>query len=194
MKKTLRWMMTITLTILLIAVFWAAIVLGQPEQQADVQEEKQPLLNDIPEGRFEASADLNSLLESFPAAVLSYPEGMDAVLTEGESRTVPFEDGKANVIRLNYLFDGRIPVTVETIYPARAVSLISKGAFELKEGSARPVAGLSAAEMTDGTYLRWHAKSQQALYTVTVPVRSDAETVLQALQLRYADGEHSPGR
>ena len=190
MRQALRLLLGTVAAALLIAVFYVAVVLGQPQpnEQAVTVLADQPLLTASPAQTLASEGELESLMTAFPVPVLYAQSGGALTLRAGVSQDAAYEGGFARVVTLTYgaeLNGQTVEITVQSIYPARALSLIPKGSYTIAAVAGQSVAGLSTVRMENDSAIRLHAQSADALYTVTLPKVSAQElgTLLRPLQL-----------
>ena len=189
-RQALRLLLGTTAAALLIAVFYVAVVLGQPQpnDHAVTVRTDQPLLAASPAQTLTSEGELESLMAAFPVPVLYSQSGGALTLRAGVSQDAAYEGGFARVVTLTYgaeLNGQTVEVTVQSIYPARALSLIPKGSYTIAAVAGQSVAGLSTVRMENDSAIRLHAQSADALYAVTLPKVSAQEmgTLLRPLQL-----------
>lgn len=177
------------LALLLIAVFYVSVIMAQPpESEAVSPLPDQPLLSASPAVMVSSDAELDTLLRSFPVAVLS-SAGSGLTLLSGSSCDVAFEGGFARVAELLYQAPDGTTLIATTIYPARALSLLGREDYTLSDQSGTPVAGMATVRMENASTIRLHVQGEEALYAVTAP-RVDAATLsalVRSLQLLTAD-------
>ena len=180
-------------TLLLITLFYLAVVLGQPQEPENpvTVSQDQPLLAASPALNIQSERQLSALSEAFPVPILAFMEGMGPTLQSGTSYDLAFENGFARLTRLEYTTDSGLSFTLTTIYPARALSLLEKGDFTLTGAAAQNLTGLTAVRMEDKDHIRLHAQANDAVYALTVPQMSDESlsTVTRVLQLVSPGGD-----
>lgn len=182
--------------LLLIAVFYVAVVLGHPQQEEGAVQvlQNQPLLAGSPAVNLARGDDPTALLVTFPAPVLHAPADSGATLVQAASYDVAFENGFARMADLTYeaSFNGETRQwSVRTIYPARAISLVEKGSFRMASATAQTVAGQSFIRMENADTLRLHAQGSEAVYLITLPKEAAANhpDMLRTLQLYVKEAE-----
>ena len=189
-RQALRLLLGTIAAALLIAVFYVAVVLGQPQpnDHAVTVRTDQPLLAASPAQTLTSEGELESLMAAFPVPVLYAQSGGALTLRAGVSQDAAYEGGFARVVTLTYgaeLNGQTVEITVQSIYPARTLSLIPKGNYIIAAVAGQSVAGLSTVRMENGSAIRLHAQSADALYAVTLPKVSaqDLGMLLRPLQL-----------
>lgn len=185
-RRAARIVLTAVLAVVLVALFYLAVILGQP--QADDQaavDLSQPLLAASPAQAIASEDQLGGLVAAFPVPVMSFVSGAGPALTAGTSYDTAFEDGFARVVKLQYALPDGGTVTARSIYPARALSLVGREGYRLNEASSLSLAGLRAVRMEGADTIRLHAQSSDALYVLTLPAMSadDLAALTKSLQL-----------
>lgn len=187
LKRSLHTVIAVLAALLLAAVFYLAVVLGQPEaKDAPAPAPDQPLLAASPALQMTTADQLDQLLAGFPVPAMSFLPGAGPELIAGASYDTAFEDGFARVLELRYQLSSGSTVTVQSIYPARTLSLVTREGYTLRTAASYAIAGLPAVRMDGDNTLRFHAQSDQALYVITLP-RMDAEDIsatIRALQVQ----------
>lgn len=179
----------------LIAVFYVAVVLGQPQEDPDKVKvsQDQPVLTASPAQSLTSAGELDSLLQAFPVPMLYAVEGSGLTLTAGMSYDAAYETGFARIAVLQYTAEvsGRqVEMSVQSIYPARALTFVPRGDYHIAEVAGQSLGGMQSVRMEDGEHIRLHVQDAQGIYVLTVPMMNSEEltTVTRSLQL-YAKEE-----
>lgn len=195
-KKALRTILGILAAALMIAVFYVAVVLGQPQKNPDqvVVSQDQPVLTASPAAMLTTEDELDAMLCAFPVAPLYAVEGSKLTLTGGMSYDAAYEDGFARIIILNYTtqLNGRqVDMSVQSIYPARALEFVQKGDYHIARVAGQALAGMQSVRMEDGEHIRLHAQGAEGIYVLTVPLMTADElaAVTRSLQLYTKEAE-----
>ncbi len=183
MKKALRAIGTALLCLLLMAVFYLAVILGEPQNDDSAAlptpRADQPLLSPLPAAVYITDEkQLDQVFSAFPAPVMHVGRGNALTFVQGQCSDVSFEGGLGRVAALTYRTETGLDLTVASIYPARALSLMGKGDYVISGVAGQTLAGLRSVRMENGTHIRLHAQGTEALYTVTVPL-TDAAVLRQ---------------
>ena len=192
-QRLIKAVLLTLLTVLLLAAFYVAVIMGNPQEDgasAITAKQDQPLLPAMASPiRIREESQLGLLLAEFPAPVMAAMHSPALTFAEGLVQDVPFEGGLGRMITLTYSTADGAAVTVASIYPARALSLIAKEDYTISGTAGLPLAGLRSVRMENGRSIRMHAQGTDALYIVTQPVRSAAElrTLTSTLQLYQGD-------
>ena len=132
-----------------------------------------------------------ALISRFIRIAVMFAGGASAKLTfaGGVCEDVPFEGGVARVVTLTYRTESFDTLTVQSIYPARALSLLGKDGRTFTGVIHDKMAGYDYVAMEDAATYRLHAQGEEALYVFTVP-RIDVAALdrwTNALQLYRAE-------
>ncbi len=190
-RRGIKAVLLTLLTIVLLAAFYLAVVMGNPqEDSAPAVQPDQPLLTalDAPVIISE-SGQLGQVLRAFPAPVMAASNPSVAAFESGICQDVPFEDGLGRMVTLAYRTAEGKPLTVTSIYPARATALISKGEYAISSTAGLPLAGLRSVRMEAPGSICMHAQGAEALYVVTLPELSGMalRTLTATLQMYQGD-------
>lgn len=190
-RKIIKAVLASLLTVLLLAAFYIAVVMGNPQKDdssAGSLQADQPL----PEAMsspimITQNSQLSALLEFFPGQVMAAMNTSVLSLQHGLCEDVPFEAGLARRVTLTYRTGDGAAVTVVSIYPARATELIPKGDYTISGTAGLTLAGLRSVRMENAATVRLHAQGKTALYIVTLPHRADLKSLTSTLQLYQGD-------
>lgn len=187
LKKALHVLLMTLLAVILVALFYLAVILGQPEEPENAIDidQTQPLLTASPALNIQSERQVAALAEAFPVPVLAFMEGMGPVLVSGTSYDQAYEGGFARICELRYTTDNGLEITLATIYPARAIELLGKGGYTLTGAAAQNLTGLTAVRMENADHIRLHAQASDAIYALTLPKLTDdtITTVTRVLEL-----------
>lgn len=182
---------TALLAVLLAVVFYVAVILGEPQEadQAVQPLQDQPLLQASPAVTIDGEVNLPALLNSFPVPVMHPLSGSGLRLVSGASYDAAFEDGFGRIVSLKYISDAGQEMTVESIYPARALSLMGRKDYHLAGVAGQSLAGLKSVRMENAAGIRLHAQAEEAIYVVTVPKMDSSELISLTRSLQLFEGE-----
>lgn len=187
LKKALHVLLMTLLAVILVALFYLAVILGQPEEPENAIDinQTQPLLTASPALNIQSERQVAALAEAFPVPVLAFMEGMGPMLVSGTSYDQAYEGGFARICELRYTTDNGLEITLATIYPARAVELLGKDGYTLTGAAAQNLTGLTAVRMENADHIRLHAQASDAIYALTLPKLTDdtLTTVTRVLEL-----------
>jgi len=194
-KKALKIIFGTVLTLLVVAVFYIAVILGHPQPNPEevVVSRDQPVLAAAPAQTLTTAADLAGMLQAFPVPALYAVDGSALTLTGGMSYDATYEDGFARIMLLTYTAEvsgQTVQLEVQSIYPARALEFVQKGDYHIGKVAGQPLAGMQSVRMEDGEHIRLHAQAAEGIYVLTVPAMTADElaAVTRSLQL-YAAGK-----
>jgi hypothetical protein len=171
-KRSLwRRILGILLIPVLLAVFYIAVVMGQPQGEPDksAPAAKQPLPHPLENAMHISSEEqLTQLSADFPAPLMYPAYAEDLVFAGGVLKDTAYEGGVARIATLTYHTADGAELSVVSIYPARALDLMGRGDY--RNASAGPsLAGIPSARMENGDTIRLHAQGNEALYVLTLP-------------------------
>lgn len=192
-RRILKTALLALLTIVLLAAFYIAVIMGNPQEtdsSAITARQDQPLLSPMASPLLiRHQSQLNLLLAEFPAQAMAAMNSSALSFEQALCEDVPFENGLGRRITLFYRTAEGALVTVESIYPARALSLIGKGNYTISGTSGLPLAGLRSVRMENSSAIRMHAQGADALYVVTLPPLSNAALRSLTSTLQLFQGE-----
>jgi len=95
---------------------------------------------------------------------------------------------------LNYtaqLNGKQVDMSVQSIYPARALEFVQRGDYHIAHVAGQALAGLQSVRMEDGVHIRLHAQGAEGIYVLTVPAMTADElaAVTRSLQLYTKEAE-----
>lgn len=76
------------------------------------------------------------------------------------------------VLRLIYRDESGNSIQLDSITPARALSLLDSGGYRLSGTMGHNVAGHRTVRMENSSYIRLHMQTEDGLYAITVPRES----------------------
>lgn len=155
-------------SVVLIVVIGALLVLAQPKQEETEKAEPQPLLTASPALHISAETELRSIVESFPAPVLSFMSGSGNQFVSGSSADAGLQGGFGRVVILNWQMPDGDPMILQSIYPASALSLLGTG-YHFSNIAGPTLFGSESVRMEDAETVRIHAATETGLYAVIVP-------------------------
>lgn len=161
------------LGILLIAALAFAyifLLLGEPvhEEEGEVPAPEESAIT-MPMNALEVpgAANVESLADTFGQPVLSLYGGLE--MRKARIFDTAFGGGFARRVTLTYTFEDGSPLTVESIRPASAVTLLDEDGYRLNAGALYTLGGVSAARIDNGEQIRVFGQSETAVYAVTCP-------------------------
>ena len=188
-RRAVKGVLAALLTIVLLAAFYIAVIMGNPqeaESSAITAKQDQPLVTAMSSPlMITDQGQLGLLLKEFPAPVMAAMHSSVLTFQQGLCEDIPFEDGLGRRVTLTYRTAEGAAVTVVSLYPARALSLIEKADYTISGTAGLPLAGLRSVRMVNDSSVRMHAQGSDALYVVTLPKLSASalRTLTSTLQL-----------
>lgn len=191
-RRILRSVLLALLAAALIFVFYIAVVMGQPQTAgSSASPAPQPLPPPLSAPlTIDSDRELSALAGIFPAPVM-FAGSKTLTFLSGECADVPFEGGVARLVTLTYRTETFDTLTVQSIYPARALSLLGRDGRSFTGMSTDNMAGLKYVGMQDAATLRMHAQGEEALYVFTTPLaeRGTVDQWTNTLQLYRPEAE-----
>lgn len=172
-RRAVKAVLLAMLAIVLIAVFFIAVVMGQPQEEQSARTQvrtNQVLLPALSAPLlYGTEEELASMRGAFPAPWLTPQYASMMTFRGAVLESVPFENGHGRILTLTYLLDSGETVTIASIYPARALELMGKQDYTISGTAGQTLGGLRSVRMENGGYIRLHAQGEEAIYVVTVP-------------------------
>lgn len=193
MKKQFHFLRYLGITALLLVLaflFSLAVILGHPETGERAVEMVQSLMPASPALSMAEGDELIAMRDLFPAPVLMCPTN-ELLAVKASSMDTAFEDGFARILRITYTDQNGSEVIVTSIYPRRAVTLISDSDLSLT-GKGLEIAGYPSARMEGGNRVRMHIQTEFGIYCVETAIDhlDELSGFLQKLQLVIPSEEH----
>ena len=191
-RRAIKAVLLALLTTLLLAAFYIAVIMGNPQEDAAARDARQaqPLPGAMASPILITDESmLYVLLEHFPAQLMAAMQTSALTFEQGLLEDVPFENGLARRATLLYRTAEGAPVTIVSIYPARALALLPKGDYAISGTAGLTLASLRSVRMENDSSIRMHAQGEDALYAVTLPKLSAAalRTLTSTLQRKQGD-------
>lgn len=192
-RRIVKAVLASLLTVVLLAAFYLAVIMGNPqeaESAAVTPQPDQPLVAAMSSPiMITQPSQLGALLDAFPGQVLAAMNAPAMTLQQGICEDVAFEDGLGRKVTLTYRTAEGAAVTVVSLYPARALELIPKADYTFSSTGGLTLAGLRSVRMENGQTIRMHAQGTDALYVVTLPQlpEGDLRTLTQTLSRYQGD-------
>lgn len=156
--------------LLVIALVFAYIflLLGEPDEEAKYVDLPDEELITMPMSALEipGEANLQNLANTFGQPVMAFYGG--PTLQRARVYDTAFGGGYARRVTLTYAFEDGTQLTVESIRPTSAVTLLGSG-YSLSASSLYALGGLDAARMDGGGRICIFGESDTAAYAVLCP-------------------------
>lgn len=175
LKRALRRIGLGLLLALALAFAYVFLLLGEPEEEAKLA---QPVVEEaitLPMSALDmpGEANVQSLADSFGQPVLSLYGGLP--MQKARIYDTAFGGGYARRVTLTYAFEDGALLTVDSLRPTAAITLLGDGGYRLSAGSLYALAGLDAARMDSDAQTCIFAQSDTAVYAVTCPAQHAGE-------------------
>ena len=159
-----------------LAVIYLQLIMISPKEEAgNASATEQPLLMASQAMTLTRTDQLGDLVKAFPVAVLGCQEGHGLTLISGRSRDVAFEGGLGRTATLVYQTDDGRQITANSIYPARALTLLKGYEWHLSPADGPSVAGIPTVRMENGETVRLHMQTENGLYSIETSGVTDEE-------------------
>jgi len=172
LRKVLERVLLAILVVVCIGAFYLAVILA--EVPADQEAPNTPL---VPQVALTAEQprqigslnDFGQLTEYFPAPVLALQANTQLTFAGGLVNDLAYEGFFARLVTLTYNTQTGETLTLLSIYPADAFSLLPGKGYQLKDNLTAALAGMTAVRMENANTVRLHVKGENALYAFTAP-------------------------
>ena len=175
-RKILERVLLTLLVLLCVGAFYIAVILAEapPEEQAahGTPVPQATLSPDQPR-QIGSLSDLGQLVQNFPAPVLAIQPSETIVFDGGLTNDLAYQGAFARIVTLSYHTDKEQSLTLQSIYPVDAFSLLPGEGYTLKNDMTAPIAGMSAVRMEKEGSIRLHVRGQTAMYVFTAPVKDE---------------------
>ncbi len=186
LKKILRVLATVLVSLVAVAVFYLAVVIGQPTEDALLQlnpeSAPQALLSAQLPDIITQESEIQHMLSSYPAPLLRLSPGTDIAFVQGQAYDVAYEGAFARVGELTYQTQDSKTLTLQTIYPKRAFALVDTKGYAISPTLGYTLLHLPAVRMDSTKTVRFHIEGDEALYLITLP-KEYLETAPNLLKL-----------
>ena len=144
----------------------------------------QPSADARPAVSIDQETDLVKLVSDFPAPVMSYMSGSGMIFVSATSADAAVSGGFGRVTTLYWQTVDGEPVTLQSIWPADALSLLEDG-FHFMPVAGPSLFGSMSVRMEKDDAVRLHVTTDQALYVVLLPrsLSGQVSDLCRSLQL-----------
>ena len=171
----------------LLALLAASLILAKPQEEKSETAAARPSENASPAVSIQRESDLVSLISAFPAPVMSFMSGSGMTFVSATSADLAYAGGFARIAVLYWQTAEGVPVTLRTVWPADALSLLEDG-YHFMPYAGPALFGSASVRMENDETVRLHTATDQALYVVLLPrsLSSQVSTLCSSLQLYSA--------
>lgn len=193
-KAMLKRVGVIVLIVLALALMYLFLLLGEPEDTADEVPRIVEETISVPMAGLETegNADLTQLAATFGKPLLML-YGNELTLQKASLFDTAFDGGYARRATLTYAFaDGRT-ITVDSLRPTAAASLLRGRDYSLRVDQLLGIGGLDAVRMDGPHDIRILAQSEEAVYAITCPVEhADSLSAVTKLSMLMQPQQNTP--
>ena len=185
--KFLLRLLGVVLFVALLALLAGTLILAKPQEDKAETAAAKPSADARPAVTVEQESDLFSLVSDFPAPVMSYMSGSGMTFVSATSADLAYAGGFARIAVLYWQTAEGVPVTLRTVWPADALSLLEDG-YHFMPYAGPALFGSASVRMENDETVRLHTATDQALYVVLLPrsLSSQVSTLCSSLQLYSA--------
>ena len=171
----------------LLALLAASLILAKPQGEETETAAARPSQDASPAVSINSENDLVSLISAFPAPVMSFMSGSGMTFVSATSADLAYGGGFARIAVLYWQTAEGVPVTLRTVWPADALSLLEDG-YHFMPYAGPALFGGASVRMENDETVRLHTATDQALYVVLLPrsLSSQVSTLCSSLQLYSA--------
>lgn len=171
----------------LLALLAASLILAKPQEEKSETAAARPSQDASPAVSINSENDLVGLISAFPAPVMSFMSGSGMTFVSATSADLAYAGGFARIAVLYWQTAEGVPVTLRTVWPADALSLLEDG-YHFMPYAGPALFGSASVRMENDETVRLHTATDQALYVVLLPrsLSSQVSTLCSSLQLYSA--------
>jgi len=159
--------------ILVLALVYVFLLMGEPGEDDQLTKQnttqEETIRVPIAASQVGGDADLNPLAVNFGKPVLAL-YGSNLPLQKAMLFDSAFRGGYARRLTLSYAFTDGTMLTVESIRPTAAVSLLGGARYNLNMDSLYTIAGMDAVRMDSSEQITLLARGTDAVYAVVCPL------------------------
>ena len=189
-RKTVLGLISAVLGTALLALLAASLILAKPQGEETETAAARPSQDASPAVSINSENDLVSLISAFPAPVMSFMSGSGMTFVSATSADLAYAGGFARIAVLYWQTAEGVPVTLRTIWPADALSLLEDG-YHFMPYAGPALFGSASVRMENDETVRLHTATDQALYVVLLPraLSGQVSSLCGSLQLYSATAD-----
>ena len=174
----------------LLALLAASLILAKPQGEETETASARPSQDASPAVSISSEADLVGLISAFPAPVMSFMSGSGMTFVSATSADLAYAGGFARIAVLYWQTAEGVPVTLRTVWPADALSLLEDG-YHFMPYAGPALFGGTSVRMENDETVRLHTATDQALYVVLLPraLSGQVSSLCGSLQLYSATAD-----
>ncbi len=168
-KVLLRRILLGVLLSLSLAAAYLFLLLGEPEEEAKNASNMEEAVIQMPMSPLESPGEANvgHLADTFGEPVMAIGQGLE--MQKARVYDTAFSGGYARRVTLTYAFSDGAEVTVESIRPTLAVTLLEQSGYQLDASALYTMGGLNAGRMDNAYNICVFAQNETAVYAVICP-------------------------
>lgn len=169
LKRVLKRVGFAILLVLALVFAYVFLLLGEPDEDAKYMQKPVEETITMPMSALEipGESDMSDLAETFGQPVLSLGQALP--MYKSRIYDTAFEGGYARRVTLTYTLEDGRQLTVESIRPTSAVTLLKQEGSKLDGSTLYTLGGLNAARMDNGTDCCIFSQTDTAVYAVIAP-------------------------
>lgn len=179
-KKTVKRVLAVLGLLLSLTVIYVFLLMGEPDEDDQLQRQtarqEESIRVPIAATQVDGTADVNPLATNFGMPVLAL-YGSPLTLTKATLFDTAFHGGYARRMQLTYAFATGETLSVESIRPTAAVSLLGFGSMTLRMDSLYAIAGMDAVRVDGQDAVLVLARGREAAYAVVCPKTQESGLV-----------------
>ncbi|MDO5145367.1 MAG: hypothetical protein Q4E72_12350 [bacterium] len=191
LRRIIRRALLILLSVLALAFVYVVLLLGEPENADDdlTAQPQQRITTPMSAIETPGEANIPTLSASFGEPILTLYGGLP--MQKARIYDTAFEGAYARRVTLTYAFDDGALLTLESIRPAAALTLLRNADYRLDASTLYALGGLEAALMQSPSTICVFAQSANAAYALLCPV-SHADDLTAILRQTLTVGNEPP--
>ena len=189
-RKSLLRIIGAVIAAALLALLAASLILAKPQGEETETALARPSPDASPAVSIQSESDLVSLISAFPAPVMSFMSGSGMTFVSATSADLAYAGGFARIAVLYWQTAEGVPVTLRTVWPADALSLLEDG-YHFMPYAGPALFGSASVRMENDETVRLHTATDQALYVVLLPraLSGQVSSLCGSLQLYSATAD-----
>ena len=166
-----------------------SLILAKPEEteKNTPAASPQPARSASPALEVHSESDLYRLVSDFPAPVMSFMSGSGMDFVSALSSDAALDGQFARTATLYWQTADGLPVTLQSIWPADALSLL-EGGFHFSPVAGPVFLGSASVRMEKDRVVRIHTATDQGLYVLLLPdsLSGQLSGIIRSIQLYTA--------
>jgi hypothetical protein len=177
-KRVVKRIFAVLGAVLVLALAYVFLLMGEPGEDdqlaAKTAVQEETIRVPIAAAQVAGDSDLNLLAVNFGKPVLALYTG-DLTLQKATLFDTAFHGGYARCLTIVYAFADGATLTVESIRPTAAVSLLAGEHYRLNVETLYTVAGMDAVRIDTDTQINLISCGSEAVYAIRCPANHEAD-------------------